>query len=206
MLQKRILVIEQQEEIFTLVKDLFNDKLLYDIISCDTNFTHIKEAMNNIPDIIVINCEESIEIHKQIVGDNTLFMIPIIVTSTKSRNVDILNSLSVGINTYIIKPVDKNYLYYTIKNYINLIYGNRTLSSLTALPGNIQISNELQRRTLKKSAFYVLYIDLDNFKAYNDTYGFLKGDEVIKLAAEIIVTSVSAYGEEGDFVGHIRRR
>ncbi len=206
MLQKRILVIEEQDEVFTLVKELFNDKSLYDIILCDTDFAHIKEAMNDIPDIILINCEEHIEIYKRIVGDNTLFMIPVIAMSSKFKNIDILRSISTGINSYIVKPVDKNYLYYTIKNYINLIYSNRTVSSLTGLPGNIQITNELQRRTLKRMGFYVLYIDLDNFKAYNDTYGFLKGDEVIKLAADIIVASVSEFGDKGDFVGHIRWR
>lgn len=205
MLQKRILVIEEQEEIFTLVKDLFNDKSLYDIIHCNINFKCIKEAMNDIPDIILINSEQHIDIYKFIVGDDMFFMIPVIAMSSQFKNIDILRSISSGINSYIIKPVDKNYLYYTIKNYINLIYSNRTVSSLTGLPGNIQISNELQRRTLKRQGFYVLYLDLDNFKAYNDTYGFLRGDEVIKLAADIIVSSVSEYGEKGDFVGHIRR-
>ena len=47
------------------------------------------------------------------------------------------------------------------------------------------------------------YIDLDNFKAYNDNYGFLKGDAVIKQTAKIITDVVREYGNDSDFVGHI---
>ena len=205
MLQKRILVIEQQEEIFPLVKELFEEDSLYKIRHVNTQPENIKEAIIDIPDIILINSEEHIDIYKGFLEYDSNFMIPVIVMSSKCKNIDILRSISTGINLYIIKPVDKNYLYYTIKNYVNLIYTNRSISALTRLPGNIQITHELQRRTAKREAFYVLYIDLDNFKAYNDTYGFLKGDEVIKLAANVIVASVSEYGGKGDFVGHIRR-
>ena len=46
-------------------------------------------------------------------------------------------------------------------------------------------------------------MDLDNFKAYNDVYGFLKGDEIIKFTAEVIVSCVHQDVPEGSFVGHI---
>lgn len=45
--------------------------------------------------------------------------------------------------------------------------------------------------------------NLDNFKAYNDVYGFLKGDEIIKFTAEVIVSNVHQEIPEGSFVGHI---
>ena len=63
---------------------------------------------------------------------------------------------------------------------------NRKVSPLTGLPGNLQIQVELKKRLLKKEEFSILYFDLDNFKEYNDTYGFLKGDEVIKFTAKTI--------------------
>lgn len=206
MLRKRILVIEEQKEIFPIIEELFDDKIVYNNMYSNTNYENIRLGMVEIPDIIIINDEKHIDIYKQIVGNEIGFMIPVIGISPSAKNVDILQSIAVGINLYIVKPVDKKFLHYTIKNFINLIYNNRTISPLTKLPGNIQITNELQRRTIKRQGFYVLYIDLDNFKAYNDTYGFLKGDQVIKLAADIIVESVLKYGQKGDFVGHIRWR
>ena len=67
-------------------------------------------------------------------------------------------------------PLDYEYLYYTITNIINLLYINRKVSPLTNLPGNVQIQAEMKKRLLKKQFFVMLYIDLDNFKAYNDVY------------------------------------
>ena len=80
---------------------------------------------------------------------------------------------------------------------------NRRISPLTGLPGNVQIHAELKKRITNKEEFSVLYLDLDNFKAYNDVYGFLKGDEIIKFTAEVIVSNVHQEIPEGSFVGHI---
>ena len=84
-----------------------------------------------------------------------------------------------------------------------MIYVNRRISPLTGLPGNVQIDAELKKRLLKKQKFAVLYFDLDNFKAYNDTYGFLKGDEIIKFAARIIQRNIHIDENLDTFLGHI---
>ena len=55
----------------------------------------------------------------------------------------------------------------------------------------------------KSEEFAILYFDLDNFKEYNDTYGFMKGDEVIKFTSDIIQDSIQQYGVKGDFLGHV---
>ena len=56
---------------------------------------------------------------------------------------------------------------------------------------------------MRNEDFVVLYLDLDNFKAYNDVYGFLKGDEIIKFTARTIVKNVNNGKESDIFVGHI---
>ena len=48
-----------------------------------------------------------------------------------------------------------------------------------------------------------MYLDLDNFKAYNDVYGFLKGDQIIEFTADTIISSVHSDEIENTFVGHI---
>ena len=80
---------------------------------------------------------------------------------------------------------------------------NRRVSPLTGLPGNVQIQTELKKRLLRKEPFQVLYLDLDNFKAYNDVYGFLKGDEIIKFTAKTIVKNLHALEDSDVFIGHI---
>ena len=108
-----------------------------------------------------------------------------------------------SIEYFIKKPVDEEYLYYTVKNLSRLLASNRRVSPLTGLPGNVQIHAELKKRISRNEDFSVLYLDLDNFKAYNDVYGFLKGDQIIEFTADTIVNSVHSDKIENTFVGHI---
>jgi len=70
---------------------------------------------------------------------------------------------------------------------------------LTQLPGNLAIEQEISHRLEIKEAFVLCYIDLDNFKAFNDCYGYKRGDAMLRLLADIIKESMS----HGDFSGHI---
>lgn len=71
---------------------------------------------------------------------------------------------------------------------------------LTMLPGNVPINNELERLLKETSDFYVAYFDLNNFKPFNDCYGYSKGDQVIRLLGELL----TQHAKKGDnFVGHV---
>lgn len=76
-------------------------------------------------------------------------------------------------------------------------------SPLTFLPGNTAIENLLEKKIEKGEYFSFCYLDLDNFKAFNDRYGYARGSEVIKATADVVEQSVSSLKHEGDFVGHI---
>ncbi len=76
-------------------------------------------------------------------------------------------------------------------------------SPLTRLPGNIAIEGILNKRLKENVPFAVCYADLDNFKAYNDHYGYIKASEVIRKTGEIIHDATKTTAEEGAFVGHI---
>ena len=72
---------------------------------------------------------------------------------------------------------------------------------LTGLPGNLSIMSFVEKQIQTNQDFACVYFDLDNFKAYNDYYGFCKGDEVIKRTADLIV-EVFKYSRIG-YIGHI---
>ena len=127
-------------------------------------------------------------------------MVVISMNKDKKHRIDILK---LSIEYYIKQPIDNDYLYYTIKNIVRLMYINRRVSPLTGLPGNVQIQTEMKKRLLKKEEFAILYLDLDNFKAYNDLYGFTKGDEIIKFTARTISRNIHSCDIEDSFVGHI---
>ncbi len=76
-------------------------------------------------------------------------------------------------------------------------------SPLTRLPGNIAIERSLNRRLKGGEPFALCYLDLDNFKSYNDRYGYVRASDIIKMTGEIIYNAVKEHGDRSDFVGHI---
>ena len=198
-----VYIIDDDDTSIVIFRELFRDDKEYRFISVKTK--QIDIALKSIPSLIIINEDaidrDVIEICRKIRKDENNTITPVIVVSSNGSREHRLKILHESIEYFIKKPVDEGYLYYTVKNLNRLLSTNRRMSPLTGLPGNVQIQTELKKCLLKKENFSVLYFDLDNFKAYNDVYGFLKGDEIIKFTAELISKAVHDYG--GGFVGHI---
>jgi diguanylate cyclase (GGDEF)-like protein len=76
-------------------------------------------------------------------------------------------------------------------------------SPLTRLPGNIAIEAVLERRLNEGAPFAVCYADLDNFKAYNDRYGYIQASELIKKTGEVIHETVTTLTGSDAFIGHV---
>ncbi len=74
---------------------------------------------------------------------------------------------------------------------------------LTKLPGNSSILKTIQTMLEREEARAVAYVDIDNFKPYNDRYGFSRGDEVIRMVSRILVNVIQERAGTGGFVGHI---
>ncbi|HWR43490.1 GGDEF domain-containing protein [Sporomusa sp.] len=74
---------------------------------------------------------------------------------------------------------------------------------LSGLPGNLVIEDRLKELVEAKEPFAVMYLDLDNFKAYNDKYGFERGDKVLLLTSQVLSRSIGKTGSADDFLGHI---
>ena len=80
---------------------------------------------------------------------------------------------------------------------------NLDCNPLTRLPGGITIEKNLQQRIEKAQPIAFMLADIDNFKAYNDLYGYARGNELIMATAELIDNVVKTHGSPADFVGHI---
>lgn len=202
---QEIYIIDDDESSIIVFRELFKDDPDFKFISVTSD--QIDVTLKNIPSMIIIN-EDAIEVNvldlcKKIRNDVDNSITPIIVVSSDADKKHRIEILQEAVEYYIKKPVNVQYLYYTIKNLSRLLTINRRISPLTGLPGNVQINAELKKRLSNKEEFSVLYLDLDNFKAYNDVYGFLKGDEIIKFTADTIIRCVHEYATNDTFIGHI---
>jgi diguanylate cyclase (GGDEF)-like protein len=128
---------------------------------------------------------------------------PIIMLTGKGEVSDKVHGINAGADDYIVKPFEPQELVARVKMLLRRAARDLDANPLTRLPGNVSILNEIQERIDKKKVFAVCYIDVDKFKAFNDKYGFEKGDEVIKNTARILISSVQEKGTPQDFIGHI---
>ena len=186
---QEIYIIDDDESSLPIFRELFKNEPEFKFIGVKTE--EIDVALKNIPFLIVINEDaidrDVIDVCRKIRTDEDNKITPIIVVSSNTDRRHRLSVLEESVEYYVKKPVDTDYLYYTIKNLNRLLNINRRISALTGLPGNVQIHAELKKRIANKGEFSVLYLDLDNFKAYNDVYGFLKGDEIIECTVQTIL-------------------
>ena len=171
------------------------------------NTNELEVALRNIPALIIIDEDNTdiriVEFCKSIRANEDNSITPIIVVSSNTDSEHIVEVLKTDVEYYIKKPIEDEYIYYTIRNLVSLLSRNRRISPLTGLPGNVQIQTEMKKRLLNKETFAIMYFDLDNFKAYNDVYGFANGDEIIKFTARTITKHVHQIPEGNTFIGHI---
>ncbi|MGN1299526.1 MAG: diguanylate cyclase domain-containing protein [Candidatus Scatovivens sp.] len=201
---KDIFIIDDKKELIVVLRELFkNQDYEFKTVSTD----ELEIALKNIPAMIIIDEDnidkDIIDLTDTIKNNEDNRITPIIVISSNAQKEHRVKALSNSVLYYIIKPIYEKFLYYTVNNIINLLEINRRVSPLTGLPGNVQIQAEMKKRLLNKEVFAMVYFDLDNFKAYNDVYGFSNGDEIIKFTARVINKYIHEIEDSNNFVGHV---
>jgi diguanylate cyclase (GGDEF)-like protein len=126
----------------------------------------------------------------------------VIMLTARGLSADKLEGFALGADDYIVKPFDTPELLARIRGVLNRASDTRSTSPMTGLAGNVAIEDEIERRVAAGETFAILYVDLDGFKAFNDRYGFLRGDEVIKETARVVEEAASQVAGADAFVGH----
>lgn len=140
------------------------------------------------------------EVCRRLAGDVALKHIPVVaLTAHPERVAEVIDY----IDDYIAKPFDPRELEMRIKLSLKRSRVVGGANPLTRLPGNIAIQDELISRIHSNETFALLHIDLDGFKAFNDHYGFMRGDEAIKLLARCARDAVGTLDPHSGFLGHI---
>lgn len=135
--------------------------------------------------------------------DVLLRHLPVLLVTAKGETADKVKGLGAGADDYIVKPFDPAELVARVRMVLRRTTSALDANPLTKLPGNASIIEELERRLRSGAPLAVGYVDLDQFKAFNDAYGFERGDEAIRETARLLLTTVQRDGTPEDFVGHI---
>ena len=119
--------------------------------------SQLEEVLDTIPNLIIIN-EDRLDITiyemvRNIRNDDNNAITPIIVVSSNSSKTHAVDVMKEMEQYYIRKPFEKEYAYYLIKNFLELLQVNRRISPLTGLPGNVQIQAEIKKRIFKREKF-----------------------------------------------------
>jgi diguanylate cyclase (GGDEF)-like protein len=146
---------------------------------------------------------DGFEVCRRLRTDIRTSFIPVIILTAKSMTVDKVVGLTAGADDYVLKPFDPLELVARVRTTLRRARELRATSPLTGLPGNHVIERELARRHSEGEPVALVYADLNDFKSFNDRYGFLRGDEVIRMTAEVLQQAVADAGGANAFVGHI---
>jgi diguanylate cyclase (GGDEF)-like protein len=167
----------------------------------------LRQAHDLGPDLILLDVMmpelDGFEVCQRLRSDARTRHISVIMLTAKSLSADKVVGLTAGADDYMIKPFDPIELIARVKSALRRSREMRDANPLTQLPGNVQVQDEVARRVASGTPFALMYIDLDNFKAFNDHYGFLRGDESIKLLARCTAEAVDRHDGEESFLGHV---
>ena len=201
-----ILVVDDEVPIANFLHDFLEDNG-FRVTLAHTGRDGMNAAAETSPDVILLDVDlpdlSGYEVCRLMRQKSLLRTKPILMLTALSSSGNEMTGLKAGADDYLTKPIDTARLLARLNAAIHRNIRELDANPLTRLPGNTSITQEIERRIAAKEQFAILYADLNNFKAYNDRYGFLRGDQVIKLAAQCLTASVEFAGDELAFLGHV---
>ncbi len=201
----KLLIVDDDPDILDLLAATLSEE--FDVVTAATGNDALAKLKAQPPNLLVLDYVlpdlEGPQICKIIRKDPLLLNLPILMLTGKGEVEDKVDGLEAGADDYMIKPFSPQELIARIKMLIRRSHSSLDANPLTRLPGNVSITKDLTERINNKEKFAVLYIDIDNFKALNDFYGFEKGDNVIKETSRILINAIQKEGSVSDFIGHV---
>ncbi|BHH82561.1 GGDEF domain-containing response regulator [Desulforhopalus sp. 52FAK] len=212
---QKILIIDDSIEHIKILIALLDD--LYDVYFAKSGREGIAILPSVHPDIILLDIMmpgmDGFAVCKEIKKEPLYQETPIVFISAQGADEDETQGLELGAIDYITKPFSPAIVRARIKNHLQLRTAMQELKHLyslaldanpiTGLPGNNSITQHIESKVLSGENVCVIYTDIDNFKAYNDKYGFTRGDDVIHFTSEIIQTTVRKSPCPDAFIGHV---
>ncbi|MBV9292261.1 MAG: response regulator [Frankiales bacterium] len=179
----------------------------FDVLVAHDGQEALEVIGESVPNLVLLDVMmpriDGVELCRRLRSDPLTASLPVIMLTAKSLSADKVVGLTAGADDYIIKPFDTLELIARVHSTLRRNAEMRAVSPLTGLPGNHRINEEIASRAAGNQQFAVCHADLDNFKAFNDRYGWLRGDDVIALLAASLKAAAAAAGLPQAFIGHV---
>jgi diguanylate cyclase (GGDEF)-like protein len=203
---ERILVVDDDPDIARFIEVNLRTQG-YEVDTASDGVEALERAAAQRPDLALIDVMmprmDGFEVVERLRANPRTSNMSIILLTAKALTADKVMGITKGADDYIIKPFDPIELMARVKGTLRRAQEMRSESPLTGLPGNIRILEFLGNLVTSEQPFALLYADLDNFKAYNDHYGFLRGDDALRFAARCIQETALEVVGDSVFVGHL---
>jgi diguanylate cyclase (GGDEF)-like protein len=179
----------------------------YDVRVASDGVQAMESAQERSPDLVLADVMmpnmDGFELTRRLRQDPRTAGVSIIMLTARGLSADKLEGFAIGADDYIVKPFDTPELLARIRGVLRRSRDMRAQSPLTGLPGNVRIEEEIDARVEQQIPFAILYVDLDAFKAFNDHYGFMRGDQAIQTTARMVEDVARELSVGTAFVGHV---
>jgi diguanylate cyclase (GGDEF)-like protein len=200
-----ILVVEAEGTITSLLKAALEINS-YQTVTVLNGGDAVQFVLREIPHLIVIDLLspglDGYGLIRRLRDHPKCMHIPILVVGRAASRAEKIHAFELGIDGYITRPIDADELLAYVRRQLCRMQ-QTSLSPLTQLPGGLQLERAIDYKLCSMEPWSILYLDFDHFKAFNDAYGFLAGNDMIILLSRICQGVVYEYGNAEDFVGHI---
>jgi len=205
MAKGRILVVEDDADISNMLRIYFTSQG-YDVVVTPRGGDALERCRQQLPHVIVLDIMlpdiDGYEVCSRMRTNLRTSHIPIIFLTQKDERSDKIAGLELGADDYITKPFDIEELRLRVQNAQRRAERESLTNPVTGLPSGKLIEEQL-RLLMRKTNWGLLYVGLPGIEAFNDMYGFVAGDEVLRFAALIMGETVDQMGTSEDFIGHV---
>jgi PleD family two-component response regulator len=201
----RILVVEDDFDISNMLQLYFKSQG-YEVYVAPRGGVALEMTRQKMPNVIVLDIMlpdiDGYEVCRQLRMNLRTSHIPIIFLTQKDERSDKIHGLELGADDYITKPFDVEELRLRVRNTIKSAEVASLTSPSTGLARGRLIEQQL-RELMKKDDWGILYIGINGLDAFNEAYGFVAGEEVLRFTGMLLNEVIEEMGTADDFIGHI---
>jgi diguanylate cyclase (GGDEF)-like protein len=201
----RLLIVEDDSDISNMLQIYFESQG-YDSIAVTRGEEALEMCRRQLPNLVILDILlpdiNGYEVCRQLRGNPRTSHIPIIFLTQKDERSDQIAGLELGADDYITKPFDLQLLMLRVEGALRRAGWLSLTSPVTGLPSSKLIEEQL-RQLLRRHDWSVLYVGINHIDDFNDLYGFVAGDDVLRFAAMLLSEVVDEVGTGSEFIGHV---